>query len=134
MELLDTARELGSQLQLDDSYIDYNIAKQNYELDKELQEQVEKFNLTKVEINYEISKQNPDQKKLEELNQKLNNLYNELMKNENMKTYNETKSKLNDLLGKIMIILNGSAEGEDPFSINVDKMCSGSCSSCQGCN
>ena len=137
MDLITLARELGFAIQNDDDYVDYRIKEQNVECDKELQNIIEKFNLKKTDINYEISKENPDNEKIDKLNEEIGILYNEMTQNENMKSYNEIKSKFSKKLAKVSRIINESAQGKDPYLVDVDTDesggCGGSCSSCSGC-
>ena len=74
MDLISLAREIGFAIQNDDDYIDYKVTEQNVECDHELQETIEKFNLKKVEINHEISKENPDTEKIDKLNEEIGSL------------------------------------------------------------
>lgn len=136
MDLITLARELGFAIQNDDDYVDYRIKEQNVECDKELQSIIEKFNLKKADINYEISKENPDNEKIDKLNEEIGTLYNEMTQNENMKSYNESKSKFSKKLAKVSRIINESAQGKDPYLVDVDteeSSCGGSCSGCSGC-
>ena len=93
MDLISLAREIGFAIQNDDDYIDYKVTEQNVECDHELQEIIEKFNLKKVEINHEISKETPDTEKIDKLNEEIGSLYREMVSNETMKAYNESKEK-----------------------------------------
>ncbi len=135
MEVITLARELGAAIQQSEDYIEYKIKEQNVECDKELQKMIEEFNLKKVSINNEISKETVDQKKIDELNLSIGEFYNKIMQNENMKVYNEAKQKFEKMLKDISFIINSSASGEDPYNINLEnnQTCTGSCQSCSGC-
>jgi len=50
-EVIELARELGSAIQRDESYIDYKIKQQNVECDENLQKMMKDFNSKKSEIN-----------------------------------------------------------------------------------
>lgn len=135
MEVITLARELGAAIQQSEDYIEYKIKEQNVECDKELQKMIEEFNLKKVSINNEISKETVDQKMIDELNLSIGEFYNKIMQNENMKVYNEAKQKFEKMLKDISFIINSSASGEDPYNINLEnnQTCTGSCQSCSGC-
>lgn len=137
MNIIDLARELGNAIQKDEEYIDYKIKEQNVECDEKLQKTIEEFNLKKVSINNEISKKDSDSKKIDELNERIGELYNQIMQNENMKSYNEAKQKFEATLKRVSLIINSSAQGQDPYSVNTDleseSSCTGNCNGCSGC-
>ena len=135
MDLISLAREIGFAIQNDEDYIDYKINEQNMECDEELQKVIEDFNLKRVDINYEISKSEPDSEKIDKLNEEIGKLYKEMTSSETMKAYNESKEKFAKKLRKVSYIINKSAEGQDPYSIEIseEESCGGSCSTCGGC-
>ncbi len=136
MDILNLARELGVAIQQNEEYIDYRINEQKIECDKNLQSMIEKFNLKKVDINLEISKEDSDKEKLDKLNKEIGELYSEITNNETMKNFNESKQKFENLLNKVNYIITESARGSDPFMVNPDEQesCAGNCSSCSGCS
>ena len=135
MDIINLARELGSAIQQNEEYIDYKIKEQNVECDEKLQKTIEEFNLKKVSINNEIGKSEVDQKKIDELNESIGRLYNQIMQNETMKDYNDAKQKFETTLRKVILIINSSAQGENPYTVDVESesSCAGNCSSCSGC-
>lgn len=136
MEILTLARELGHAVQQSEEYIDFRIKEQNVECDAELQKEIEEFNLKKVSINNEISKENVNQEKIDKLNNEISELYSQIMENETMQKFNDSKQKFESVLRKINLIISGSAAGQDPEAIDVtaEDSCGGNCSSCGGCN
>lgn len=135
MDIINLARELGSAIQKDEEYIDYKIKEQNVEFDEKLQKTIEEFNLKKVSINNEIGKDEVDQKKIDELNESIGKLYSKIMQNETMKVYNEAKQKFESTLRKVSLIINSAAQGEDPYTVDIESesSCAGNCNSCSGC-
>ena len=135
MDINNLARELGNAIQKNEEYIDYKIKEQNVECDEKLQKIIEEFNLKKVSINNEIGKSEVNQKKIDELNESIGELYNQIMQNETMKAYNDAKQKFETTLRKVSLIINSSAQGENPYTVDVESesSCAGHCSSCSGC-
>ena len=129
------ARELGAALQEDGIYTDYLIAKQECDSDKALQENIGKFNLKRIAINAQVTKPEPerDKDKLAQLNIELQEIYNEIMSNQNMTRYNEAKNELDSLLNHVIQIINLSANGDDPATADPGG-CTGSCVTCGGCH
>lgn len=136
MDIITLAREIGAAIQSSEEYINYRMNEQAVECDKNLQGAIEKFNLKKAEINAEISKSDSDKKRLDELNAEIGDLYKSIMDNETMKKFNISKQKFDEVLGKISLVINESAKGEDPYKIDTENMnsCTGSCSTCGGCH
>lgn len=135
MDIIRLAQEIGAAIQQNEEYIDYKIKEQNVECDRELQNMIEELNLKKAEINSEISKEITDQKKIDDLNTSIGELYNKVTQNETMKIYNEAKQKFEEILHKISFIINSAASGQDPYTLDMDDAggCAGDCSGCSGC-
>ncbi len=135
-DLINLAREIGFAIQNNDYYIEFKIKEQNMQCNKELQKTIEEFNLKKADLNLEISKAESDIKKIDKLNKEIGDLYQAIISNEAMKEYNRSKEKFNQILKQISLIINKSAEGQDPYSISIEEHeeCQGSCSSCSGCS
>lgn len=134
MDIIELAREIGKKIQSDDMYLKLKIAKQNSDEDKKLQDLIGEFNLKRIAINNEATKDERDEKKLQELNEELRELYSTIMKNENMIAYNIAKQEMDSVLKRVTAIIMQSAEGEDPETTDYEKSCTGSCSSCGGCH
>lgn len=135
MDIIELAKQLGKHLQEEQVYINFRMAEQSLESDKDLQSKINEFNNKKVKLNQEMSKENFDQELINKLNEDLRNQYEELMQDEKMIKFNEAKQNFDNLIIKINTIINKAAEGEDPFIENFEEeiSCSGSCFSCSGC-
>ena len=134
MDIIELAREIGKKIQSDDMYLKLKIAKQNSDEDKKLQDLIGEFILKRIAINNEATKDERDEKKLQELNEELRELYSTIMKNENMIAYNIAKQEMDSVLKRVTAIIMQSAEGEDPETTDYEESCTGSCSSCGGCH
>ena len=134
--LIDMARELGREIQANEEYIDFRIKQQNLDCNAEIQEYLKNFNSKKNEINQEISKENCDNTKIDLLNKEIAEIYKNINSNPVMIEYNLSKERFNKILQKISLVINKSAEGIDPYMIEVNddhNDCTGSCYSCEGC-
>jgi len=127
------ARDLGKLIQEDERYINYNITKERADNDEELQQLMQEFNLSRVQLNTEMSKDDKDTEKLQELDQKIKDIYSQIIGNENMVAFNTAQDKMNEVMSAINMIVTASANGEDPETCTTQS-CSGSCSSCGGCH
>lgn len=137
MDAISLSIELGKAIQNDEIYINYKLASQKNDEDKNLQNLIGEFNLKKLSINNEISKKEKDDTKIKILNDELKDIYLKIMENENMKNYQEKKNKFDKFINKINKIISASALGQDPMEVNLDddkKSCFGNCGSCDGCH
>ncbi len=135
MDIIRLSREIGRNIQNQEIYLKLQVYKQNLDQDKDLQELIGDFNLKKIVINNEVSKEDKNEDKIQKLNQELRKLYSDIMKNENMVSYNLAKKELDFFVKRITAIIMQSAEGQDPETTDYqEETCSGSCSSCSGCN
>lgn len=135
MDIIKLTRDLGRAIQQDERYLKYRIASQNNDEDETLQNMIGEFNLTRMNLNTEIQKGEPDKRKVEELNKKVRELYKSIMVNPNMATYNEAKQDFDQLIKRITTIILQSANGEDPETTDLrETSCTGSCETCSGCN
>ena len=135
MKLVELAREIGKELQRDDRYLALRLASQSADEDVKLQGMIGEFNLKKLAINNEASKEARDEEKLKTLNSDLRKLYREIMENEKMAVYQTTKREMDHLVQRLTSIITLCAEGEDPATADYDpSSCTGNCGTCGGCH
>ena len=135
MDIIALAQELALAVQQDDRYLYLDSARKMNDIDEELQKQIEDFNITRVSLNMETNKSEKDTHYIEELNEKVNTLYTNVMNNENMVTYNNAKNEIDLLMKHIQAILAEAVNGGDPTKVAAPPMgCSGSCGSCGDCS
>lgn len=135
-KILEMAKDLGYTIQEDKRFLDVFTAQQTADKDEELQSLIGDFNLKRMAINTETSKEDgeKDDDKLRELNTELRALYAEIMSNENMKAFEAAKTELDRLSRAVMTIINMSVQGMDPNTYEESADCTGNCSTCGGCH
>ena len=135
MTVIEMARELGKKIQQEESYILLNTAQQAVEEDDELQEKIAEFNMKRYELTQEITKADRDDKKIEELDKVVHELYDVATNHEKMVAYNNAQDEFNEMFEYVLHIIQMSAAGDDPDTIERPEQggCSGDCSSCGGC-
>lgn len=134
MTVIEMARELGKIVQESDEYKALEAARTASDNDAELQDKIKNFNLTRMKMDIESSKPEPDQNKLSSLNEELMTIYTEVMGSEKMIAFNSAKENMDALMNKVTFILTAAVNGEDPSTFDPDAAgCSGSCSTCGGC-
>ncbi|MBE6855817.1 MAG: YlbF family regulator [Ruminococcus sp.] len=134
MDVISMARELGKAIQQDDRYTAYNLAKQANDNDQELQKLIGDFNITRMNINKEMSSENRDDERIKALDEELKSTYAKIMSNKNMIVFNSAQNGYEQMMNDINQIITMCANGEDPDTCEISHGCSGSCATCGGCH
>lgn len=134
MDIIKMAREFGKELQKDERYIAYINAKNINDNDEKLQKMIHEFEMKRMEISMESGKLEKDDERINTLNSELQNLYSEIMQNENMINFSVKRDEMDNLLNEINSIITMCANGEDPDTCQITHSCSGNCGSCGGCH
>ena len=129
-------KEAAQQLQKEEAYLALEGTRKANDEDEALQTLIGDFNLARIDLNSELSKAaDKDQERVNQLNLKVNQLYNDIMANEHMIAYNEAKDELEALMNYVNAIINTAVNGGDPMAVEEPQAgCSGSCASCSGCH
>jgi hypothetical protein len=131
--ILDMAKDLGYALQQDERYIRTQMAQAAADEDEALQGLIGEFNLKRIAINNENTKEEKDGEKLKRLDAELREVYARIMQNEHMAAYNEAKTELDKLVHAVGAIVTMSAQGQDPDEVQTGG-CGGDCAGCAGCH
>ncbi len=135
MTVIEMARELGKLIQQDERYAEYYRAKAANDADEELQQMIQEFNLKRMQLNSEMSKNDKDGALLSRLDDEIKVLYGNIMANGNMTAFNSAKDAMDSMLSQINMIITYSANGEDPATCPSEQVsCGGDCGSCGGCH
>ena len=135
MDTIDLFKKAAAALQTDPCYLALAAAREANDKDEALQDMIGEFNLARLDLNNEISKDERDDAKVAELNAQVNELYSKIMSTGSVAAYNEAKAEAEALISYIDAILNTAMNGGDTMSVQQPEAgCSGSCSSCSGCH
>ncbi len=136
MDAITMFKEAAVQLQKEEAYAALAAALKENDENETLQALIGDFNLARIDLNSELSKSTEkDQARVDELNVKVNQLYNDIMSNECMLRYNEAKAEMEKKLNHINAIISTAVNGGDPTTVEEPAAsCTGSCSSCSGCH
>ena len=100
-----------------------------------MQNMIGEFNLARLDLNNESAKAETDAARVAELNQRVNDLYSQIMASEGMVRYNAAKSECEAMVSHIDAIINTAMNGGDPMTVQAPTGgCTGSCSTCGGCH
>ena len=135
MDCIELFKKAAVALQTDERYLALDSARKASDNDEELQNMIGEFNLARMDLNNEIGKDDRDDEKLANLNNKINEMYAQIMSADSMVAYNEAKAQVEGLISHIDAIINTAMNGGDPMTVQAPAQgCTGSCSSCGGCH
>lgn len=134
MDIIEKVRALALELQKDERYLVLENARHMNDIDEELQHQIGEFNLARIDLNNEVAKPEKDSARISALNERVQQLYGEIMDNESMQAYNAAKTEMDALMQYINAILVTAANGGDPMTVEEPAACGGDCAGCEGCH
>ena len=112
-----------------------DAARRENDSDEELQNLIGEFNLARLDLNNESAKTETDAARVAELNQRVNDLYSQIMASEGMVRYNAAKAECEAMVSHIDAIINTAMNGGDAMTVQAPTGgCTGSCSTCGGCH
>lgn len=132
-ELIEKTRELGVAIQDTDEFTAFIVAKTAADKSEKLQDKLGQFNLKKLDLNRAIIADEKDNEKIAALNAEVKTLYEEIVSDPLMIAYSTTKDELDGVVRFMMQIIEGSANGKNPYEIE-EQACGGDCSACGGCH
>jgi len=136
MDLIKMTRELCKAMQQDERYQAFQAAREANDADEKLQGLICEFNLKRIALNNELTKEEKDTETISMLDIEVKDIYQQIMSNENMVMYNNYKIEFESVINEITGIINLCANGEDPDTCTVPQASGcggGGCSSCKGC-
>ncbi len=134
MGIIEATRALGTEIQKDERFIRFAKAKLKNDSDENLQNQIGEFNTIRMNLDREMNSEKQDDAKIRELNEKLRDIYTNIMSSQAMLEYNTSKAELDAMLNDVNSIIMQCVDGEDPATVEPHTACTGSCSTCGGCH
>lgn len=136
MDLEALTRELGKAIQQDERFITMMQANRANETDEALGALLDELRLIQMNFNREMSRETPDNHKIEGFNNAFSAVYQQVTANENMLKFQQAKEEMDTLMKRLTGILSLCALGEDPDTCEPSENsgCGGSCSECAGCS
>ena len=102
MNVYDTANRLASEIKQSEEYMNYKMAKQALNLNTKLKEKMMEFEQTRYEVQLEMMQTG---KNNEEKYKKMQDLYAELIEDEEAKRYFEAETKFNVVIADVNKII-----------------------------
>lgn len=136
MDIIEAARQLGAAIQADERFKKLVETRRVNDADTELQELIGQFNVARMSIDNELSKEEGerDEEKIKEFNVTLRQIYGKIMCNDSMMAFNAAKNEFEAVMNKVNGIIDLCTQGEDPATCQPAEGCSGSCATCSGCH
>ena len=102
MNVYDTANRLAGEIKQSEEYMNYKMAKQALNLNTKLKEKMMEFEQTRYEVQLEMMQTG---KNNEEKYKKMQDLYAELIEDEEAKRYFEAETKFNVVIADVNKII-----------------------------
>lgn len=133
MTVEEAVRVLGKCIQEDPRYVQYQDAKKKNDADKALQEQIGAFHMKRMSYQMKAEHAEEHAESLQQLEQELDDMYTEILKNPNMVAFQAAKEDMDAMTQQIDAIITLCLQGEDPATCHPDLgQCSGNCAACGG--
>lgn len=128
MDIMDKAKELGQMIASSEQYtrlIQAEIAQTN---DEDAQKLLKHYNARRIEIARKMKKEQSGPEELEQYRTELQQEFDLLVENENVKEYIEAKKAFEQLMKSVNSVIAFYVTGEEQSGCSPDK-----CSGCSGC-
>ncbi len=102
MNIYDTANKLAQEIKQSEEYVNYKMAKETLNMKPELKQKIQEFEETRYEAQIEVMQTG---KNNEEKTKKMQNLYIELIENDDAKRFFEAETKFNIILADVNKII-----------------------------
>lgn len=102
MNVYDTANRLAGEIKQSEEYLNYKMAKQALNLNTKLKEKMEEFEKARYEVQLEMMQTGKND---EEKYKKMQDLYAELVENDEAKRFFEAETKFNIVIADINKII-----------------------------
>ncbi len=134
MELEKALRELGKAIQNDERYIALHSAAEENDKDELLQDKMHEMQLLSMQYQQEGAKEDKDDEKITELQDKYQNIYNEIMDYADMKKYQAAAARVDEMAQYISKMIGMFFDGENPETCDVlPDDCTHNCATCSAC-
>lgn len=125
MEIFDLAKQLGEAIAKDTRLVEFNEAKTAYENDEALQNALKEYEVQQQALQSEMVKDEKDSFTIDSINNRINELYEEIVANASFLRLNQLQVEVNELMNEVNNAITCAITGEDPKS-----SCTHNCATC----
>ena len=122
MEIMELAAQLGQAIKADERIAKMNEARVAYESNEEIQKLMLEYNAQQIALAEEYKKETVDQKIIEAIENRLDEIVGQVTSNPVFALVNEAQEAVNQLMNEV--------NAEIEFQITGQRPCSHDCSSC----
>ncbi len=127
-KIIELAHMLGLEISKSEEIANLENAKRAYEADGELQNKISEYETDRVLLTQEYSKDAPDEKLIADLHARIDELAEQITKNDLYFSFVAAQSALNSLMNEVNDEIKFCITGERPSE------CTHDCSTCKGCH
>ena len=125
MEIFELAKKLGEAIAKDHRLVEFEEAKKNYENDVELQNALKEYEVQQQALQTEMLKDEKDGFTIDAINERINELYEQIVTNASFLHLNQIQVEVNELMNEVNNTITCAITGEDPKTA-----CTHNCATC----
>ena len=125
MEIFELAKLLGEAIKKDARLVEFEEAKKAYENDTELKKALEEYDVQQQALQSEMMKEEKDSYTIDAINERINELYHEVVTNPSFLRLNQLQLEVNELMNEVNNTITCAITGEDPQTA-----CTHNCATC----
>ena len=125
MEIFELAKKLGEEIKKDRRMIEFEEAKKEYESNEELTNALKEYEVQQQALQIEMMKEERDTLTIDSINERINDLYHQIVTHEIFLRLNQLQIEVNDLMNEVNNTITCAITGEDPKSA-----CTHNCATC----
>ncbi len=126
MEIFELAKLLGEAIKKDIRLVEFNEAKISYENDTALQGALKEYEVQQEALQAEMMKDDRDLVTIDAINERINQLYQEIVTNASFLRLNQLQLEVNELMNEVNNTITCAITGEDPKTA-----CTHNCATCK---
>lgn len=125
MEIFELAKKLGEAIAKDHRLVEFEEAKKDYENDVELQNALKEYEVQQQALQSEMLKDEKDGFTIDAINERINELYEQIVTNASFLHLNQIQVEVNELMNEVNNTITCAITGEDPKTA-----CTHNCATC----
>ena len=125
MEIFELAKLLGEAIKKVARLVEFEDAKNAYENDTELKKALEEYDVQQQALQAEMMKEEKDSYTIDAINERINELYHEVVTNPSFLRLNQLQLEVNELMNEVNNTITCAITGEDPKTA-----CTHNCATC----
>ena len=125
MGILELAKMLGEEIKKDRRMIEFEEAKKEYENNEELKNALQEYEIQQQALQVEMMKEERDTLTIDAINERINELYHQIVTHEAFLKLNQLQVEVNDLMNEVNNTITCAITGEDPKTT-----CTHNCATC----